>query len=214
MSSHERQRARQLNVNWKSLSTWAFIVGIVACVWAISQALSLARLGEKDSKIRQLESQIQEMQREKELAVLPSFGEYEWQLAGDNLMGTVSLKKNAEGKDIALVDLRKIIRNFDIQRQADGTYAEIDEGFKSQQAIASTGDGTVLGNKSTLKLTLPVLRTIFDGQGKKVADAPQVIEADLSSVEAYAGKVTYIHPDKSARRGDMILVRYNSGSRP
>jgi hypothetical protein len=201
-------------MNWKLLFTWAIIIGIIASVWAITQALSAARLEEKDSKIRLLESQLQEMQKERELAAQPSFGEYEWQWAGDNLVGTLSLKKNTEGKDIALVDMRKITRNFNVQKQPDGTYAEVDEGFKSQQAVVSTSDGTVSGNKKALKLSLPVLRNIFDGQNTKVADVRQIIEADLAYVEAYAGKVTYVYPDKSVKRGDMIIVRYNSGIRP
>jgi hypothetical protein len=214
MSSQKGQKAGHLNINWKSLCIWMFVIVIIASVWSISQALGAGRLQEKDSMIRQLESQIKDMQKEKEMTAQPSFGDYEWQWAGDNLVGTLSLKKNAEGKDIALVDARKIIRNFDIQKQPDGTYAEIDEGFKSQQAVVSTGDGTVSGNKSFLKLTLPVLRNIFDIQGNKVADVRQIIEADLAYVEAYAGKVTYVYPDKSVKKGDMILVRYNSGIRP
>lgn len=201
-------------MGWKSLSTWAIIIGMILSVWAISQAMNTARLDAKDSKIRQLENQVQDLQKDKEMAALPSFGEYEWQWAGDNLIGTVNIKKNAEGKDVALVDMRKIVRSFDIRRQPDGTYAEIDEGFQSQEAIISTGEGAITGNKSAFKLTLPVLRNIFDGGNKKVGEVRQVLEADLTFVEAYAGKVKYIYPDNEVKRGDIVLVRYNSGIRP
>jgi hypothetical protein len=214
MSSQKSRIAAPPTLSWKSLFTWAILAGLVASVWAISQALNTARLDERDLKIRKLENQIQKLQREKELAAQPSFGEYEWQWAGDNLIGTVSIKKSSEGKDIALVDMRKIIRNLDVLKQPDGTYSEIDEGFKSQEALISTEDGTITGNKEAFKLTLPILRNIFDSQGKKVGDVRQILEADLASVEAYAGKVKFIYSDKSLKSGDMILVRYNSGMRP
>jgi hypothetical protein len=214
MSSQKSQKSAPSALSWKSPLTWALLAGLIGSVWAISQAVNTARLGERDSKIRKLESQIQELQQEKELATQPSFGEYEWQWAGDNLVGTVSIKKNSEGKDVALIDMRRIVRNFGVLRQPDGTYEEIDEGFKSQEAIVSTGDGAVSGNKSAFKLTLPILRNIFDDQENKVGDVRQILEADLASVEAYAGKVKFIHSDKSVKSGDMILVRYNSGIRP
>lgn len=211
MSSHKSQRSMQLNISWKSLSTWVFIVAIIASVWAISQTMNTARLDEKDAKIRLLESQIQEMQKEKEQAARPSFGDYEWQWAGENLIGTVSIKKNAEGKDVAIVSMRKFIKNLDIRRQPDGTFEEIDEGFKSQEAMVSTGDGTISGNKSSFKIALPVLRNIFDDQNQYVGDVHQILEADLKPIEAYAGKAQFLQADKSVKKGDMILVRYNSG---
>ncbi|HEX8089765.1 MAG TPA: hypothetical protein VF762_12970 [Blastocatellia bacterium] len=212
MSSQKNQQAMQSMLGRKSVFTWVLIAGLMSAVWAVAQTMNIARIDERDSKIRKLESQIQELQRDRELTAQPSFGEYEWQWAGDNLIGTVSIKKNPEGKDVALVDMRKIVKNFDIVKQPDGTFAEIDEGFKSQEAMISTGDGAISGNKSAFKLTLPVLRNIFDSRNKKVGEVRQILEADLTSVEAYAGKVKFVYLDKSVKTGDMVLVRYNSGT--
>ncbi len=132
------------------------------------------------------------------------YGNFEWQWAGENWIGIVSIKKNEDNKTIAEVDMKKFIKKQRVEGKGE---------YEAIQLMQNTSEGSIVGNKDGFKLKLPVRKNILDENNNIIGETSQNIEANLVPIEAYAGIANYIYQDGSIARGDMILVRYNSGIR-
>lgn len=123
------------------------------------------------------------------------YGQFEWQWAGEGWIGTVSIKKNDEGKDVAELSMKQVVN-------VNGKYS-------TKPVLVSTEEGRIEGDSDGFRLESRVRKNIYDNGEEKVM--LQTLKADLVKVEAYAGTVRYESSDGKMQNGDIVLVRYKSG---
>jgi hypothetical protein len=117
-------------------------------------------------------------------------GDYEWQWAGGNWVGSVSFRPMSNGSIQSKVDMRTF---------------KVDEKTGAPQVAAmfkSDGDGSAVIKPDSVQVHLPVV--FFD----KPTPYKVNLDGDLTPVDAFAGRVSY-----GDFTGDIILVRYRSDVR-
>jgi hypothetical protein len=166
--------------------------GTVAAAWISSAKGYLAFPNPR------LEQQVQELKAQLENRSNLA-GDFEWQWAGDNWLGSLKFMNQANGSITARTEMRVI--NTGPQ-----------SGFRTYPAFQSEVDGFVTPNgNSGFSLHLPI--AVSDEYLKKHHNHSRVVmlDAELKPVQAFAGKVRYIGDQRGI--GDIILVRYCSNPR-
>jgi len=127
-------------------------------------------------------------------------GDFEWQWAGDNWLGSVKFENLADGTIKASVDTRAVRPDPQFK-----SYQDTLEFRSVEQGSANVSDQRVVS------LHLPVQVSQEYMKRRHTTQKNVILDAELQPVDAFAGRVKYVG-DKTII-GDMILVRYNSDVR-
>lgn len=123
------------------------------------------------------------------------YGQFEWQWVGEGWIGTVSIRKNDQGNDVAELSMKQLVN-------VNGKYT-------AKPVLVSTDEGRIEGDSDGFRLESRVRKNIYENGEEKVM--LQTLKADLVKVEAYAGTVRYESSEGKMQDGDIVLVRYKSG---
>jgi hypothetical protein len=127
-------------------------------------------------------------------------GDYEWQWAGDNWLGSVTFQNLANGNISARLDMRSVKHNSRTH------------GLESTPLFRSANDGSAtVTAANTLRLTLPMEMTPQFLKMHPSSPSHVLLNAELQPVEAFAGRVQYTGADVTT--GDIILVQYRTDER-
>ena len=124
-------------------------------------------------------------------------GDFEWQWAGENWMGTVEIVEERNER-VAKVDIKSLHKEF----RPNGSFIYHPEQF------FKFAQGKVDGDRDGFKLSIPLVSA-------KTNQRVQ-LDAELKPVQAYAGIARYIVMDGTEQHGgtgDIILVRHRSQAR-
>lgn len=181
-----------------SKGTASVISAAIAAVAAVGAAWITARGGYISFPNPHLERQVSELRAKLDnrsgLA-----GDFEWQWAGDNWLGSVTFQTLAGGGITARTQMRVV--------KADPHNLRV---FRDAVAFLSAADGSAtVGQDGTITVHLPVTVTP-EYQKSHHADKAVIIDAELKPVDAFAGRVRYLGDNTT---GDVILVRYKSDVR-
>ena len=180
-----------------SKASASIIAALIAGVTTVVGAYISASKGLVSFPNRDLERQVNELNKRlenrSELA-----GDFEWQWAGENWLGSVKFQNLANGHIAANVDMRTI--------KYDPKGGAVRDAF----LFRSDTEGSAAVNGSKILLNLPVE---LSPQYLKVHPSSShiVLDGELEPVDAFAGRVRY-RGDKTTT-GDIILVRYRSDAR-
>jgi hypothetical protein len=176
------------------------IVAVISCVGTISAAWITAGRGLVSFPNPALQRKVDEL-----TAALDNrsqlTGDYEWQWAGDNWLGSIKFQKLSNGSMSSAIDLRVVKPD---PRNGNN--------YQVIKALESDVEGTAsVGQQSVISLHLPVLVTPEYRKIHHVSSAHIDIDAELQPVEAFAGRARYVGDETTS--GDIILVRYRSEAR-
>jgi hypothetical protein len=156
-------------------------------------------LRERTSEIETLKSQLQLSTKTRSPSIEDIFGSYQWQWAGENWIGKVTIERKENGASarikLGVITVKKIMKN--------GKTATFND---AKPHFASTSDGRVTLNKEgKFSLFMPIQHAHLPMEQKR--DQRLVLEAELSPVVAFAGTVKYQFDDDTST-GDLILIGY------
>jgi hypothetical protein len=176
------------------------IVAVITCVGTIAAAWITAGRGLVSFPNPALERKVADL-----TAALDNrsqlIGDYEWQWAGDNWLGSVKFQSLSNGSVSSAIDLRVLKPD-----PRNGNNYQIIKAFESD-----TEGSASVGQQSMISLHLPVLVSPEYRKIHHLSSAHIDIDAELQPVEAFAGRVRY-NGDQTTT-GDIILVRYRSETR-
>ena len=128
-------------------------------------------------------------------AVFPTEGLYEWQWAGEGLIGYVEVAEDGTAK-------------FEMNQFAT-CGAQRKELLHMKQSGA--GRAVWIDNRTKLRVKIPFQYVSYDANCNETSvSEEEILEGDLTAVPAFAGKIHYRSKNNSPI-GDMILVKTISG---
>ena len=165
----------------KAFRRWVAKKGLVTLVCVIAIALPVAIL----------------IVRERMLQVN---GTFEWQQAGENWRGTVTVLNLRQSEGMVKIQVDRLVSG----PTSTGTTITYYPTLWTRRLQGVSG-GKLYGNRRGFKLVAPVVQ-VMDGHQVNLN-----LEANLRPVEAYAGKAELATPEgETSSSGDMILVGYTS----
>lgn len=184
-----------------SKGTTSIIVAVITALGTVGAAWISSVKGYVAFPNPRLEQQVKELKAQLENRSSLA-GDFEWQWAGDNWLGSLKFTNLANGTISARTEMRAITADPHSQFKT----------YLTKPAFQSEVDGFVtLNGNSDFSLHLPIV--VSDEYLKKHHNHSRVVmlDAELKPVEAFAGKVKYIGDQQGI--GDIILVRYCSNLR-
>jgi hypothetical protein len=129
-------------------------------------------------------------------------GDFEWQWAGDNWLGSLKFTNLANGTISARTEMRAVTADPQTQGR---TYLD-------RPAFHSEVDGSVTMNgNSGFILHLPIAVSAEYLKKHHTHSRVVMLDGELKPVDAFAGKIRYLGDEGGL--GDIILVRYGSNLR-
>ncbi|MBI1919441.1 MAG: hypothetical protein HYS23_00005 [Geobacter sp.] len=130
-------------------------------------------------------------------------GEFEWQWAGENMIGTMVISNEKSDNSLAEIIINRVKSKHD-----NGNAI-----LEKRCIMESSSAGNIHGNKDGFKLELPVRKYIYNDDNNVHTTEAVTLKGKLYPVEAYAGKVQYHYAKGTKETGDMVVIKYISGIR-
>ncbi len=178
------------------------IVAVITAIGTMGAAWITARQGVVSFPNPNLERQVKDLKAKLDNRSSIA-GDFEWQWAGENWLGSVKFKSLTNGTISAASDMRAVTAD---PRTELRTYI-------IRPVFHSPVEGSVTVNGSSFTLNMPVT---VDQQYLRMHHKTSknvVLDAELQPVDAFAGRVRYLGDEAQPLTGDIILVRYRSDVR-
>jgi hypothetical protein len=179
----------------------AIITAVITATASIGSAWITAQRGLISFPNPELQQQVKDL-RQKLESRSKLTGDFEWQWAGDNWLGSVKFQNLADGTTSAVMETRFVKPDPKTKFQT----------LQDTLAFKSAAEGTAnVSGQSMISLHLPVTVSPEFLKSHHTGSRSVILDAELQPVDAFAGQVRFIGDETAT--GDMILVRYRSNVR-